>query len=672
MIPSWMQEAAARAEDRFARNGIRLTLGGEPTFVPIKPEGPEWSYSAVGPTKLAYAWKVAGLLQKKRLRGAAAFFCPGKLYPGEVNPRWAVRLLANRDGSPLFRPPAPGPSSGPQALRQFATALSKHLGVASHWVRFSDPRDPRTEVFAMPLDHDEETWTSAPWPLDRKLRTLINTEGAAGLRLPLQHFPPSLPRRALTIERTGNSAAIFFPPLLQRPFLELLAAAEAAAQKAGLSALELQGYLPLDEAARWTVLGLTADPGVLEINLPACTSWTEYAGWLETLTSCCASAGLRSWKNVPQDHPQGSGGGNHLLWGGPSIEAHPFFARPKWLAAILRFWQHHPSLAYLFTGCYVGASSQAPRPDESARDLYDIDMAYTFLEGLPEGDHRELINETLRHLQTDTTGNSHRSEISFDKFWNTSLPSGALGLIEFRAIESLPRSEWMSAIALLWHCLAAHLLDAKIPRALKPFGPALHDEYFLPQRLWEDLEEIFSALEKDGFPLERKVFQDIWKWRFPSLLVWNKGPARLTVRKALESWPLLCETPVEGGSTSRFVDTSMQRLEFSADAEFFRSYHVHVAGRPLAIRETSPGVFLAGLRFRRTNLYPALHPGIPVQLPLHITLVNMKTGRVAAEFELKSGDAIFHKLPKPGAVKPAGNPCRGRRKSDLTCDLRLD
>ena len=127
MIPSWMQEAAGRAEDRFARNGIRLTLGGEPTFVPIKPEGPEWSYSAVGPTKLAYAWKVAGLLQKKRLRGAAAFFCPGKLYPGEVNPRWAVRLLANRDGSPLFRPPAPGPSSGPQAMRQFATALRKHL-----------------------------------------------------------------------------------------------------------------------------------------------------------------------------------------------------------------------------------------------------------------------------------------------------------------------------------------------------------------------------------------------------------------------------------------------------------------------------------------------------------------------------------------------------------------
>ena len=148
----------------------------------------------------------------------------------------------------------------------------------------------------------------------------------------------------------------------------------------------------------------------------------------------------RPWKESSWDYPQGTGGGNHLLWGGPRLEANPFFTRPGWLAAILRFWQHHPSLAYLFTGCYVGASSQAPRPDESARDLYDIDMAYTFLESLPPGDHRELINETLRHLQTDVTGNSHRSEMSFDKFWNTAWPAGALGLIEFRAIESLPRS----------------------------------------------------------------------------------------------------------------------------------------------------------------------------------------------------------------------------------------
>ncbi len=333
----------------------------------------------------------------------------------------------------------------------------------------------------------------------------------------------------------------------------------------GTRQILLQGYTPEDQAGKWITLGLAADPGVLEINLPACSSWHEYAEWIETVTASCEAAGLRSWKESAWDFPQGTGGGNHLLWGGPRLEVNPFFGRPAWLAAILRFWQHHPSLAYLFTGCYVGASSQAPRPDESARDLYDVEMAYTFLESLPEGDHRELINETLRHLQTDVTGNSHRSEMSFDKFWNTSWPSGALGLVEFRAIESLPRAEWMSSVALLWTCLAAHLLEAKTPRGLKRFGTRLHDEYLLPERLWSDLESVFTELEAAGVVLNRRIYREIWNWRFPTLLLWRKGDARLTVRRALESWPLLCETPVEGGTTSRFVDTSMQRLEFCSN-----------------------------------------------------------------------------------------------------------
>jgi uncharacterized protein (DUF2126 family) len=664
-----MTRAAAHADKIFADRDIRLTLGGEPTFVPIDPQGAEWNYAAVGPTKLAYAWKVAANLQKTRLPGAAAFFCPGKSYPGEVNPRWVVRLVSNRDGTPLFRPPVRGKIPDARSVQLFADGICDALGVSSHWQKFSDPRNPCTEALAIPLDHDATRWKTGRWPLEKRLRVLSEAEGVAGLRLPLNLLPPGLTKRALTIEHTGQDIAIFFPPLLQGPFLELLAATESAARNAGIPRLELQGYLPSDQADIWTVVGLTADPGVLEINLPACTSWQEYAEWMETLTACCEEAGLRSWKEIPHDHPQGSGGGNHLLWGGPDLDTHPFFSRPAWLAAILRFWQHHPSLAYLFTGCYVGASSQAPRPDESARDLYDIDMAYTFLEGLPPGDHREIINETLRHLQTDVTGNSHRSEISFDKFWNTSLPSGALGLIEFRAIESLPRADWMAAIALLWHCLAAHLLVSKTPRALKRYGPRLHDEFFLPRRLWEDLEEILVELNKNGFRLDPKTYKEIWNWRFPAVLSWKNGTAHLTVRRALEGWPLLCETPVDGGTTSRFVDTSMHRLEFCGDADFATRFEIHVGGRPLAIRETSAGVFLAGLRYRRTNLYPSLHPGIPTQLPLHVTLVNKPNGRIAAEFEMSG--TTFDKLSKTRAVKLGGSPCRGGRKGDLTCDLRL-
>ncbi|HEY5741413.1 MAG TPA: transglutaminase family protein [Terrimicrobiaceae bacterium] len=672
MILRWMEEAASGMEEIFRKHGVQLTLGGEPTFVPLKPEGAEWNFAAVGPTKLSYARKVAESLCKGPMKGSACFFCPGKLYPGEVNPRWVLRILANRDGTPLFHLPARTKSLRPDALRRLANGICKHLSMRSRWLRFLDRRNPGAEVVAMPIDHDDSGWRESPWMLAKGLRVLADAEGPAGLRLPLGELPPSVPRRALALERNGDVIAIFVPPLLQKPFLELLAAIEHSAAEAGISSLTLQGYTPPDEASRWITLGLTADPGVLEVNLPACASWREYAEWIEAVTASCEEAGLRSWKQSNRDFPQGTGGGNHLLWGGPRVEANPFFSRPAWVAAILRFWQHHPSLAYLFTGCYVGASSQAPRPDESARDLYDIDMGYGFLESLPSGDHRALINETLRHLQTDVTGNSHRSEMSFDKFWNIDWAPGALGLIEFRAIESLPKVEWMASVALLWTCLAAHLLEAKAPRGLKRFGRKLHDEYLLPERLWTDFESVLAELGRAGITLKPGTYRETWNWRFPTLLEWKKNRVRLTVRRALESWPLLCETPAEGGTTSRFVDTSMHRLEFCGDAGFNARYRIYINGRRLDLRKASANTYLSGLRYRRTNLYPCMHPGIPTQLPLVLTIVERNSVRSAAQFEMGTDEFTFRAIPKAGDLRLVERPCRGSRKSDFTCDLRLD
>ncbi len=670
MMAAWMDEAARQAEEIFTRNEVRLTLGGEPTYIPVKPTGPEWSYTAVGPTKLEYARRLADELMEGRMKGAARFFCPGKLYPGETNPRWVVRLLANRDGTPLFQLPKRAKALTSGSVQQLADAISKYLGVPSQWIGLSDPNDEGSEILAMPLDYDGARWISARWPLAKGERKLSAAEGPAGLRLPLHLLPAGLPKRAISIERKNKVMVVFLPPVLQKPFLELVGATENALRRLSLNQVELHGYTPSDEAGRWTVLGLAADPGVLEVNLPPCKSWREYADWMETLAGCAEKAGLRSWKEVPGDHPQGSGGGNHLLWGGENFDTHPFFTRPAWLAGVLRYWQHHPSLAYLFTGCYVGASSQAPRPDESARDLYDIDMAYTFLETLPPGDHRELINETLRHIHTDVTGNSHRSEISFDKFWNTSFPSGALGLIEFRAIEAVPKAEWAAAVALLWSCIAAHLLEGERPKGLKRYGHRLLDEYFLPTPLWDDLAEVLHDLRKSGLVLDEAIYREIWEWRYPAVLEWKKNGASLTVRKAMESWPLLCETPVEGGSTSRFVDTSMQRLEFAAEGGFEEKYRIYVAGKPLGLKKAGD-TLLAGLRYRRTNLYPSLHPGIPPQVPLVITVIDRESGRIAGEYSMGGDDIIFHTGGRRTA-KLGERPCRGGRKSDLTADLRLE
>jgi uncharacterized protein (DUF2126 family) len=294
-------------------------------------------------------------------------------------------------------------------------------------------------------------------------------------------------------------------------------------------------------------------------------------------------------------------------------------------------------------------------------------MAYQFLEGLPAGDQRYLIGETLRHLHTDATGNTHRSEISFDKFWNQAFSGGCRGLIEFRAVESLPRAEWMSAVALLWRAIAALLLDeSRQPGALVDHGTRLHDACFLPSVLRDDLQSVLRELKKAGLPLPEEIFREIFEWRFPQMLAFRAGGARLTVRKALEPWPLLCETPLEGGNTSRFVDTSIERLEFEANGPFAARYRVYVQGRELPLgseRDTR-----AGLRYRRSNWYPSLHPGILPHMPLRVTVAG-PDGKAAATYRFTGATRAFEKCEPELPVK--GKPCKKLNPDLVTYDLRL-
>ncbi|MFM7313619.1 MAG: transglutaminase family protein, partial [Cyanobium sp.] len=176
-------------------------------------------------------------------------------------------------------------------------------------------------------------------------------------------MPEDLPRQVLTLEVDPEGWELFLPPLEREPLRLLL---QAVADSLGaLAAPRLSGVLPLDAGERWQVLGLTADPGVLEINLPVCHSWTEYRRWLQRLEESGERVGLRSWKDLGDGRQEGTGGGNHLLWGGPDLAHHPFFSRPAWLTGILRYWQLHPSLAYLFCGPGVGPAAHSPRPDEA-------------------------------------------------------------------------------------------------------------------------------------------------------------------------------------------------------------------------------------------------------------------------------------------------------------------
>lgn len=649
-----LSSVAKKVEAVFARHKLTLTLGGEPTYVPEHPDGPEWVVTALGPTKLSYAYALAAALQKQSLPHAIDFYCPGKSYPGEVNPRWAITLVWNRDGTPLVPALAKPPRKASlKRIADFRTQLLKRLGLKTGWLRAADPFDEDRGVWVLPLDYEAGAFISEDWALGPDI-TLLRTDGPAGLRLPLHDLPPEARRRALTVELRDDSLHLFLPPFAQIGFLALIDACSATLRDCTLGPVRFAGHIPSDEANRWTKLAIAADPGVLEINLPPCTTWTEYRDWLAMLERAAKASGLRSFKQFADGEQLGTGGGNHLLIGGPSLDEHPLFHRPSWVTSILRYWQHHPSLSYLFTGQYVGASSQAPRPDEGATEHYDLEMAYRFLEELPPGDHRYLISETLRHLHTDASGNTHRSEASFDKFWNVNFDGGCRGLIEFRAIESFPRAEWMSAIALLWRALIARLLDTPFTAPLVEHGDALHDRYFLPSELIADFDEVLADLRDAGFKLPRKVFTDIIDWRCPVML---KSKTGLTIRKALESWPLLCETPLEGGSTSRFVDTSIERLEFSAPA----GVRVFVQGRELPVAPT------AGLRYRRTALYPCLHPGIPVMLPLYVAI---ETKRTRETWRLDAHARTFTKC-EPREAPAIAAPCRRLRDDLLTYDLRL-
>jgi uncharacterized protein (DUF2126 family) len=667
------EEAAKAVSARFQRNKIKVTLGGEPSYVPTNPDGPEWIVAALGPTKLAYARAMANALVDRELPGAIAFQAQGKFYPGEPNARWAVHLMWNRSGKPM-----PGSKAWqaaqkarpPLNLADARKIISAGLGLKTRWQRFEDERHPEGEYWALPLDHDGERWISKHWPLKPGQLSLIGAEGPAGLRLPLHLLPEDAMRRAMVLEKVGDEVALFFPPLLQPAFLELLAIVAPAVCMPQAGLFRFEGYIPDDPEKLWTRLSLTPDPGVLEINLPPCGSLQDYAWWLQKLHECAEQAGLRSFKSSPVGE-LGTGGGNHLLFGGPSLDENAFFKNPRWVTAILRYWQAHPALSYLFTGVYVGSSSQAPRPDESARDHYDLEMAYRHLESLEEGeDHRYMISETLRHLHIDLSGNTHRSEISFDKFWNLAWESGCRGLIEFRAIETLPRPEWMAAVALLWASLIAMLFERRRVHALAVHGLRLHDYYFLPSGLWNDFEMILKDLKADGFRLNPAVYREIWNWRCPAKLEFQTDGARLTVRRALESWPLLCETPMEGGTTSRFVDTSMERLELLGNDAFHAKYRVFAQGREVPLAPFGQDVHLAGLRYRATALYPSLHPGLPPHLPLYISIVNSKTGKTVSAYKLASGSVVFAECD-PREVKLSRRPCRKLREQSVTFDLRL-
>ena len=686
---AWLQvgQVAHQVDADLKAQDVRLTMGGEPTFVGIdEPDSSQWSIDALGPMKRTRGLALIRCLREKLATGALLHYGQGKWYPGEPLPRWALGCFWRVDRVPVWENVDLVASEsleygfGAADAFTFIAALSRRLQVSSENIlpaHNPDAESAEPAGYILPIRRRQPqgrlSWSSQLWfphperlllsPGDSPIGYRIPTESMPWVapdeleyereakqpdapiklpahplrrmdlfqrdpvadRLPAISNPPEtaheLIRPALCVQAREGRLHVFLPYASKlADYLDLVAAVEDTCQYLH-QPVWIEGYPPPSDP-RLRSFSVTPDPGVLEVNLPPASDWDELEQINTLLFEEARHNRLTAEKFAYDGSHIATGGGNHIVIGGATVSDSPFLRRPDLLRSMLAFWQNHPSLSYLFSGMYVGPTSQSPRIDEARMDaLYELELAFR---NVPAHDCPPTTMDGLfRNLLVDVTGNSHRAEFCIDKLYPPEGRGLRLGLVELRAFEMAPHVRMALIEMLLVRALVCAFWKRPFKGGLVRWGTALHDRFMLPHFVRRDFSDVLGYLREFDYDFDEKWFAAQLEFRFPKIGSIAADGLELELRRALEPWNVLAEETTSGRMV-RAVDSSFERIQVKMSGLTVESrYVVACNGRPVPLHPAAePGEFVAAVRYRARQLSAELHPTIPVHAPLIFDIID--------------------------------------------------